>query len=249
VPVRKKTTTGKRAVSRSKIELFVQCQRCFYLELRLGVKRPSMPAFTLNNAIDHLLKKEFDVHRAEGTRHPLMAAYGLAAVPFDHPELPTWRHNFTGVRTFHTESGLTVFGAVDDIWKDTATGELIVVDYKATASSEPITLTGKWKEAYKRQMEIYQWLLRENGFSVATRGYFVYVNGDADRAAFDGKLECSVVLLPYDGTSTWVSDTVCAMAETLARDTIPSIGAECEHCAYREAAGIAFKKHVEQTKA
>jgi hypothetical protein len=207
-----------------------------------------MPAFTLNNAIDHLLKKEFDVHRSAHTRHPLMAAYGLAAIPFEHPQMDTWRHNFTGVRTVHPESGFTVFGAVDDIWKDTETGELIVVDYKATATSEPITLSGKWKEGYKRQMEIYQWLLRENGFTVAKRGYFVYVNGNADVAAFDGKLECSVVVLPYDGESGWVSNTLCQMAEILAQDTIPSVGTDCEHCAYREAAGLAFKNHVEQTK-
>src|SRR3989338_3464891 len=60
-------------VSRSKIDLFVECPRCFYLDARLGVKRPSGPSFTLNNAVDELFKREFDVHRTARTTHPLMS--------------------------------------------------------------------------------------------------------------------------------------------------------------------------------
>src|SRR3989344_7993364 len=57
-------------VSRSKIDLFTECERCAYLDMRLGGKRPSMPAFPLNNAGDELLKPEFDVHRVRGGKHP-----------------------------------------------------------------------------------------------------------------------------------------------------------------------------------
>ncbi|MCA9330587.1 hypothetical protein KC957_00940, partial [Candidatus Saccharibacteria bacterium] len=32
-------------VSRSKIELFMQCPRCFWLDARLKIKRPSGPPF------------------------------------------------------------------------------------------------------------------------------------------------------------------------------------------------------------
>ena len=47
-------------LSRTKIELFTGCPRCFFLDRRLGISRPGFPAFTLNNAVDYLLKKEFD---------------------------------------------------------------------------------------------------------------------------------------------------------------------------------------------
>jgi len=47
-------------LSRSKIDLFLQCPRCFYIDNRLGVARPPGYPFTLNSAVDHLLKKEFD---------------------------------------------------------------------------------------------------------------------------------------------------------------------------------------------
>jgi hypothetical protein len=47
-------------LSRSKIDLFLECPRCFYLDNKLGLKRPPGYPFALNSAVDLLLKKEFD---------------------------------------------------------------------------------------------------------------------------------------------------------------------------------------------
>jgi hypothetical protein len=58
--------TAPFKVSRSKIELFMQCPRCFWLDVRLKVTRPSSPPFNINKAIDELFKKEFDSYRAQG---------------------------------------------------------------------------------------------------------------------------------------------------------------------------------------
>ena len=88
-------------ISRSKIDLFHECERCFYLDVRLGLARPSFPAFTLNNAVDELMKREFDLHRAKGSAHPLMKAYKIDAVPIVHADLEIWRNNFKGVSHLH----------------------------------------------------------------------------------------------------------------------------------------------------
>jgi hypothetical protein len=120
--------TPSFALSRSKLELFMQCLRCFYLNRRLGISRASGFAFNLNSAVDTLLKSEFDVYRGEGTTHPLMAEAGINAIPHTHPELGAWRNNFKGVRTTHEETYLQLFGAIDDLWRDIESGELIVVD-------------------------------------------------------------------------------------------------------------------------
>ncbi|OHA42518.1 MAG: hypothetical protein A3G59_00950 [Candidatus Taylorbacteria bacterium RIFCSPLOWO2_12_FULL_47_20] len=226
-------------VSRSKIDLFTECPRCFYLDLRLGIKRPDFPSFTLNSAVDHLLKKEFDIYRADSTAHPLMKTYGIDAVPYTHPDMEKWRHNFTGVEHFHKKTGLTVFGAVDDIWKDNKTGQLYVVDYKSTSINGDVTLDGEWKVAYKRQVEIYQWLLRSNGFDVSDTAYFVYANGRKDVKAFDGKLEFSICVLPYHGDSRWVGKTLEEMIKTLRSGAIPKAPAVCKYCDYRLAAAKA----------
>jgi len=229
---------SKWRLSRSKIELFNECPRCFYLDNKLGTGRPRGPAFTLNIAVDALLKKEFDVHRAGASAHPLMAKYGIDAVPFKHKDIDTWRENFEGVEFVHKPTGFTISGAVDDIWVNPA-GELIVVDYKATSKDGTITTLSdsSWEGSYKRQMGVYQWLLRNNGFKVSSTGYFVYANASTDGEAFDGKLDFEVTLVPCEGDTDWIDDILPKIKETLDSDSIPPVGKTCEYCPYREAAG------------
>lgn len=228
----------KWRLSRSKIELFTECPRCFYLDNKLGTGRPRGPAFTINIAVDTLLKKEFDAHRAKGTKHPLCDTYGIDAVPFAHKNIDTWRENFEGVEFFHKETGFTISGAVDDIWVNPA-GELIVVDYKATSKNGTITSLSdsSWEDSYKRQMGVYQWLLRNNGFTVSSTGYFVYANAGTDKEAFDGQLEFEVTVVPCEGDTAWIDAILPDIKKTLDSDAIPPTGKACEYCPYREAAG------------
>ena len=74
-----------------------------------------------------------------------MKQYGIDAVPFKHEMMDEWRENFKGVRFLHEPTNLLITGAVDDIWQN-PTGELIVVDYKATAKTVRSTwmLSGRW---------------------------------------------------------------------------------------------------------
>ncbi len=223
-------------VSRSKIELFMQCPRCFWLDTRLKIRRPSGPPFNINKAIDELFKKEFDVHRVAGTPHPIMKDNQIKAVPYQHADLDTWRHNFTGVATVHEPTNLHVYGAVDDVWV-TPDGELIVVDYKATAKQSEITIDAAWQMSYKRQMEVYQWLLRQNGFPVSDTGYFVYTNAKFDGNGFADRLEFKTKLISYTGNADWVEPTLQKMKGCMDNDTMPPVGeaamgGSCDFCNY-----------------
>lgn len=227
---------AKWKLSRSKIDLFTECPRCFYIDNKLGVSRPRGPAFTLNIAVDALLKKEFDTHRAKGTAHPLMQAYGVDAVPFRHENFEKWRENFVGIQYRHKPTGFLITGAVDDVWVNPK-GELMVVDYKATSKEgkiESLSDSG-WDEQYKRQMEIYQWLLRQNGFSVSDTGYFVYVNGKKDAKAFDAKLQFEITLIPHRGKDDWIEGLLALIKKCLDGE-LPQPAPECEFCAYRKSA-------------
>src|SRR3989338_4560755 len=163
-------------LSRSKIELFLNCQRCFYLDRRLGVGQPPGFPFNFNIADDHLPKKEIDLHSAGKNAHPLNKHSRVYAVPFAHPELDAWRENFVGIQYLHEPTNFIITGAVDDVWVNKK-GELIVVDYKATSKDGEVNIDAEWQKGYKNQMEMYQWLFRRNGFEVSDTGYFVYVNG------------------------------------------------------------------------
>lgn len=225
----------KWKLSRSKLDLFVECPRCFYVDNKLGVARPKGFPFNLNSAVDHLLKKEFDAHRVAKTSHPLMSEYGVDAIPFAHSELNTWRENFEGIQFRHPESGLLISGAIDDVWVN-PDGELIVVDYKSTSKDEKVNLDADWQDGYKRQMEVYQWLLRRKGFKVSDTGYFVYANGLRDKKAFDSKLEFEVTLIPYTGSDDWVEKTILEAKECLEKDELPMPGKFCDYCNYRKLA-------------
>ena len=221
-------------LSRSKLENFTRCPRCFYLDRRLGVDQPPMPAFTLNSAVDTLLKKEFDVHRARGTTHPLMKHYGIDAIPFTHEQMNDWRENFVGIQYFHRPSNFIITGAVDDIWKD-KDGQLIVVDYKATSVNGEIDWDSEYKQSYRRQLEIYQWLLRRLGFEVSDIGYWVYANGRKDKEAFDGKLEFNVQIFDYKGNDQWIEPTIMEAKKCL-NGPLPPFNVKCDFCTYRKEA-------------
>jgi hypothetical protein len=230
-------------LSRSKIQDFLDCPRCFYLDRKRGIGHPPSFPFTLNSAVDSLLKKEFDVYRSEGKPHPLLIKHGIDAIPFAHLELDDWRANFKGVQFLHEPMNFIITGAIDDLWVNPK-GELIVVDYKATSTSKVITLDEEYRQAYKRQMEIYQWLLRHRGFAVSNIGYFVYCNGDASKESFNGRLEFDILVLPYEGNDSWVEGALSAINKCLRADSIPEISTNCDYCKY----WMAVKSYVEADK-
>jgi CRISPR/Cas system-associated exonuclease Cas4 (RecB family) len=225
-------STERFKLSRSGLESFINCPRCFYLDKRFGVAQPPGYPFTLNSAVDTLLKKEFDIHRADKTVHPLMQKYGIDAVPLAHKNLNSWRENFVGVQALHKPTNLLITGAVDDIWVD-KNGQLMVVDYKATSTERETNTTDEKWGSYFRQMEIYQWLLRRNGFKVSNTGYFVYCNGRKDRKAFDGKLEFDIEIVKHDGNEDWVEKAITDAKECLTGKNIPEYSKDCDFCKYR----------------
>ncbi len=235
-------------ISRSKIDLFLNCPRCFYLDRRLGVSQPPGYPFSLNSAVDTLLKKEFDIHRAENKIHPLMESYGINAVPFKHEKMDEWRDALRrGITYLHKSTNLMITGGVDDLWVNPQ-GEIIVVDYKATAKDGEVNIDADWQISYKRQMEIYQWLFSKNDFKVSSVGYFVYCNGDTDKEAFDGKLEFDVKIIPYEGDYSWVEDTIFNIHKCLESDNIPLADLDCDFCKYRKAAEIIEKNYLSEPK-
>lgn len=221
-------------ISRSKIELFTECPRCFWLECVKGIKRPSTPPFLINSAVDTLLKTEFDSYRVKGEQHPWQKEFKVDAKPYAHEQLNEWRENFVGIQYHHQPTNLVIFGAVDDLWVNPAQ-ELIVVDYKATAKNKDIVdldPPGGWHDAYRRQMEVYQWLLRQLDFVVSDTGYFVYANGIATVKGFFNKVEFKTNVFPYTGDAGWVEPKITELKQVLDQTTIPAVGTRCTYCPY-----------------
>ena len=127
---------------------------------------------------------------------------------------------------------------VDDVWINTKTDQLILVDYKATSKKGEVSLDAPWQISYKRQLEIYQWLFRKNGFDVQNIGYFVYCNGVKENVMFNNELKFNVKLLPYKGDDSWIDKTVKEIYKVLNSDDIPEPNPNCEYCRYVKKANL-----------
>jgi hypothetical protein len=214
----------------------MQCPRCFWLDARLRLKRPDGPPFNINKTIDELFKKEFDNYRSKAEPHPLMVDNKIKAIPFAHENLKTWRHNFTGVATVHKPTNFHVYGAIDDVWVNEKE-ELLVVDYKATAKEKEVTIDAEWQDSYKRQLEVYQWLLRQNNFNVNNTGYFVYTNARMDVDGFHDTVLFRTKIIPYQGDDSWIEPALLKMKACIDSDVMPAVGkaamgGECDYCTY-----------------
>ena len=223
-------------LSRSKIALFLECPQCFYLDRRFGIARPDMPGWSLNSAVDNLLKNEFDSLREKKEPHRLMLYHRIDAVPFSHPDFVIWRDDNNqkiGATVLHKKTNLNICGIIDDIWQNNIDKSLHIVDYKSTSTDYPISLDGKYKEGYKRQMEVYQWIFSTMGFNVSKVGYFLFANGKKNLPGFNGRLEFESSILAYEADTSWIEKTIESIKHCLDSEKIPESGRECQHCAYR----------------
>ena len=238
MPIYNKDNTDPYKLSRTRIENFCRCKKCFYLEEKLGISRPASFPFNLNNAVDELLKEEFDSFRGTNKNHPYIKENGLDAKPFDHPDIEDWRTRNKGIGFLDEETNLYFYGLVDDVWINTKTDQLILVDYKATSKKGEVTLDAPWQISYKRQIEIYQWLFRKNGFDVQNIGYFVYCNGVKENVLFNNELKFKVKIIPHKWDDSWLDKTVKEIYQVLNSEEIPEPSPNCEYCRYVKKANL-----------
>ena len=104
-----------------------------------------------------------------------------------------------------------------------------------------MSLDAPWQITYKRQMEVYQWLLRQNGFTVSNTGYFVYCNGRTDLEAFDARLEFDIKVIAYEGNDSWIEDALSGLHACLNSSQLPPAPTTCDYCNY---AGKRIKQGV-----
>mgnify|MGYP001256275232 FL=1 len=221
-------------ISRSKIELFFNCPTCFYKDAKIGLRKPPMPGWAINSAVDDLLKKEMDYCRSQDRPHGIFKENGLNIKPFIHEDIEKWQHTFTGIQYNDEKHNFLIYGGVDDIMID-EDDKLVVVDFKATAkkadilSSADVYDNGK---SYKRQLEIYSWLLQKNNFDVSSTGYLMYYNGDASKPHLGKEMHFRRTLVPFELDTSWIDPMVDDIYNCLQKDEIPYGNDNCEECIY-----------------
>jgi hypothetical protein len=237
-----KGTTKNFRISRSKVDLFINCKRCFWLDRVKGLGMIQPPPFTLNNAVDSLLKNEFDHYRSIQQPHPIFLENGLNFVPYNHSKLEDWRENFKGLEYIDNELGLIFTGAVDDLWLNLDNNKVIVVDYKATSKVGSIEISNSgWWPSYKRQIEFYQFLLFKNNIEIENYSFFLYANG-LKEGHFNSKIDFDLTLIKYEGSLSWIPKKLKEIKSLLDQDNVPDCNSSCKHCEYFEDRQNSFRR-------
>ena len=228
-------------ISRSRLENLYKCKLCGYLEIKHDIKPPSIP-FTLNIAVDGLIKRDFDKFRKTGAVPPVLEKLGKKFVPFNHPDLEIWRDTRSGLERTDSESGIKMYGAVDDLWVNEE-GEIVIVDYKATAKASPVKSLGtaSYHDGYRRQLDMYAWLVEGQGLKVASSAYLFYVTARKEADEFLGRLEFDPALIEHKIDQSWISGFL-KQTRTVLDGPIPEPSQDCAHCQYREKAMSITKK-------
>ena len=223
-------------ISRSGLKLYLDCQRCFWLDVHHKVKRPPGYPFTLSIAIDYLVKKEFDKYREEGKLPPVLKNYGIKdAKLFNGEQLSEWRNNFKGIAYFDEDLNAILYGAVDDVleFKD---GSLGVIDYKSSGAKE-ITIY----EDYQKQMDVYNYILRQKGFNTYPEAFFIFYKVIKEgETGFANALKFTEEVRPVKVNMDWVGPTFEKAVELARSEDSPAPGSanppagggHCDHCHY-----------------
>jgi CRISPR/Cas system-associated exonuclease Cas4 (RecB family) len=210
-------------LSPSSLNLYYECPLCFWLEKRMGVRRPQPYPYALNAAVDLLLKEEFDKYRKKRELHPLLVAYNVPAKLFPNQKLlDEWRNNFKGIRYYDAELDATLFGALDDVL-EFSEGKLAPMDYKSTGSKTPTVY-----DRFQLQMDVYTYLLEKNGYKTVRKGCLAFYVVDKENG-FEDKLPFKKEIMVIDTNPDYVQGVFAEAVAVLRADAPKEHGSECQY--------------------
>ena len=236
-------------ISRSRFDEFMSCCRCFYLKINKGLMSPSTPGWTLNTLTDTLLKKEFDECRKKQQPHRIMIQNNLDhLVPYksetikdkkgnDKLLLDEWRDSIHyGLKHRFKETNIILQGGIDDVWFNTKTEELVVVDYKSQHKKDGVSqdtyFDDPYKNSYKRQLNYYAYLLKGMGHKVSSDAYLYICNAKEVEEGFHGKMLFDEVLIHHEIKTDYLEEEIQKMIDVMNSEEIPEGHTSCENCAY-----------------
>ena len=172
-----------------------------------------------------MLKRDFDRYRGAAETHPFLAGAGYGhPVPFAHPDFEMWTQSLHfgaegRMNTVHEETNLKIGGGLDDVWlngnrSDPYSG---LQEHFPEVPGRHHPRLDPLKAAYKRQMDLYVWVMRTKGFDVSDTGYFLYCDGDRFseydlQGQTDARMRFEMSLISYEVDQSWIEPT-CLRSE------------------------------------
>jgi len=158
-------------LSPSSLNLMKECPRCFWLEKHKVWKRPIGIFPSLPSGMDKILKTHFDKFRDIESLPPELAKSECkddgCKLFNDSEKLKIWRNNLKGI-SFTNKDGNELHGAVDNLLVKGK--KIIVLDYKTRG----FELKEDTHEHYQDQLNIYNFLLRKNGYETEDYAFLLF---------------------------------------------------------------------------
>ncbi len=220
-------------LSPSTLSLFEECPRCFWLHFRMGIKRPDSLFSSLPSGMDKLIKSYFDGFRKRKELPPELAQLNEVALYQNKDMLKIWRNNFKGIR-WTDNKGNMLKGAVDEILVHN--NKLIVLDFKTRG----FPLKQDTHEHYRTQLNIYNLLLRKNGFQTEDYSYLLFFYPMSVKG--QGYVRFELVLIKLT-VNTEQAELLFNRAIECLEGSIPEASEDCDYCKYTSKL-LSFEKHL-----
>lgn len=213
--------------SPSSLSLLKECPRCFWLRFNKDIKRPDSIFPSLPSGMDKILKVHFDSFMEKGKLPPELCNNGECKnlKLFDDVELlKVWRNNFKGIQWTDKEGNL-FRGAVDNILKKGS--KLIVLDYKTRG----YPLKEDTAEHYQNQMDIYNFLLRKNGYETEDYAYLLFYHPDKVNKNGDIIFNTDLIKMKINIKN---AENIFEKALKTLKGNIPEPAEDCSFCKWAE---------------
>ncbi len=207
---------GRIWLSHTSLEVLERCPRCFWLQVKKGIRQPEGIVSRLANRFDGVIKNYFDKYRVKGELPPMVTdkLEGKLQNPFVEKYFVRINQEFG------------FYGKLDECLVDNE-GRLTPVDFK-TSSSDP-----RDKEilsAYQSQIDDYVFLQEQNNKHTTRSGYLIYFYPDLGEELHNGfPMIVHVQKLTGDPNKTKVR---IENAINLLSKDIPNPNPECVFCKY-----------------
>ncbi|CAD7768020.1 PD-(D/E)XK nuclease superfamily protein [Candidatus Methanoperedenaceae archaeon GB37] len=211
-------------LSPSSINLMLECPRCFWLQLVKKIKRPEGIFPSLPGGMDRILKRHFDKFMERGELPPEIREYGLGngyKLFSDKTKLEIWRSVHKGIQYKDKTSGILIRGAVDNLLEKGK--KLIVLDYKTRG----YPLKEDTHEHYQTQMDIYNFLLRKNGYETENYAYLLFYYPTEITKTGEVIFDTKLIKIPTDARR---GEKVFKKAIEILEGPIPKPSENCEFC-------------------
>ncbi|MDE2180353.1 MAG: PD-(D/E)XK nuclease family protein [candidate division NC10 bacterium] len=214
-------------LSNSRLGLYRECPRCFWLEINAGIKRPETIFPSLPGGLDLQFKRYFDRFRDCGELPPEVKGKLPGRLLPDARTIDQWRDWRRGIRHVTAWTDVDVMGALDECLVDEA-DFYYPLDYK-TRGYAPKNDTHAF---YQDQMNLYTLLLESNGHNTKRLAYLIYYYPVEVKEYGLIQFQVDVQEVPTDPTA---AEALVRDAVTTLRGPTPAGSSSCGFCRWTRA--------------